>query len=198
MRKAKQESLRTETAQFNTATQYKDSVLEDPVYWYGHCKQAVASTIMQVTYGTSPPKWKYKDNVTKFHDFVDRVTRTAMPGAHYVEVAPWLRYLPRCIISPWKRMAGSFFAKHSEIFKGIYENTRTSLSQGTQSLSLTRAFIEDGAKYGPHSGGGLLACCRGVVRFPPQPLFLPPVEYKLIYSLLAPEAKPHSASSHGG
>ncbi len=100
MRKATQESLRTGTAQFNKATQYKDgvqlalSMLEDPVHWYGHCKQAVASTIMQVTYGKSPPKWKYKENVAKFHEFVDGVTRAAMPGAHYVEIAPWMRYLP--------------------------------------------------------------------------------------------------------
>ena len=171
MRKAKQESLRTETAQFNTATQYKDSVLEDPVYWYGHCKQAVASTIMQVTYGTSPPKWKYKDNVTKFHDFVDRVTRTAMPGAHYVEVAPWLRFLPRCIISPWKRMAGSFFAKHSKIFKGIYEDTRTSLSQRTQSLSLTRAFIKDCAKYGPTQEEAYWLVAAGLCVFLHNPFF---------------------------
>jgi len=100
MRKATQESLRLGTAQYNKATQYKDgvdmtvSMLTDPVHWYGHCKQAVASTIMQVTYGTSPPEWKYKENVIKFHEFVDGVTRAAMPGAHYVEVAPWMRYLP--------------------------------------------------------------------------------------------------------
>ncbi|KAM7218648.1 Cytochrome P450 [Rhypophila decipiens] len=153
MRKATQESLRLGAAQYNKATQYKDgvemavSMLTDPVHWYGHCKQAVASTIMQVTYGTSPPKWKYKENVIKFHEFVDGVTRAAMPGAHYVEVAPWMRYLP-VSISPWKRMTRDFFAKNSAIFKGIYEDTRTTLAQGDQSLSLTRAFIEDGAKYG--------------------------------------------------
>jgi hypothetical protein len=100
MRKATQESLRTGTAQFNNAAQYKDgvqlalSMLTDPVHWYAHCRQAVASTIMQVTYGKSPPMWKYTENVAKFHEFVDGVTRAAMPGAHYVEIAPWLKYIP--------------------------------------------------------------------------------------------------------
>lgn len=67
-------------------------------------------------------------------------------------------------------MTQVFFAKHSANFKGIYEDTRITLvcrrngipetntysyanteheqQQGDQSLSLTRAFIEDGAKYG--------------------------------------------------
>ena len=153
MRKATQESLRLGAAQYNKATQYRDgvemtvSMLTDSGHWYGHCKQAVASTIMQVTYGTSPPKWKYKQNVARFHEFVDGVTRAAMPGAHYVEIAPWMRHLPASI-SPWKRMTGEFFARHSAVFKGIFEDTRTTLAQGDQSLSLVRSFIEDGAKYG--------------------------------------------------
>lgn len=140
MRKATQESLRLGAAQYNKTTQYKDSVemavsmLTDSVHWYGHVKHAVASTIMQVTYGTSPPKWKYRENVIRFHEFVDGVTRAAMPGAHYVEVAPWMRHLPSGI-SPWKRMTREFFARHSAVFKGIFEDTRTSLVRTSTSLS---------------------------------------------------------------
>ncbi|KAK0670690.1 cytochrome P450 [Cercophora samala] len=146
MRKATQESLRTGTTQFNKAAQYRDSIqlaldmLRDPVNWYGHCKQAVASTIMQVTYGKSPPEWKYKENVANFHEFVDGITRAAMPGAHYVEIAPWMSLIPS--------RAQDFFVKHSKIFRSIYEDTRMSLDLGDHSLSLARTFIEDGDKHG--------------------------------------------------
>lgn len=101
MRKATEQSFRTGTAQYNKIIQFESArqlaveMLKDSNDWLGHVRQAVAATIIEVTYGKSPQYLKYRENVLKFQAFVDGITRAAMPGAHYVEMFPWMRYLPR-------------------------------------------------------------------------------------------------------
>jgi hypothetical protein len=103
MRKAAHEGLSKsivesfKTPQLTEAILLSSGLLAQPSTWDNHFRRTAASMIMSVTYDTPPIVSELNSSVKAVNDFVARLTRAALPGAHFVEFLPWMMYIPsRC------------------------------------------------------------------------------------------------------
>jgi hypothetical protein len=103
MRKAAHEGLSKsivesfKTPQLNEAILLSSGLIAQPSTWDNHFRRTAASMIMTVTYDTPPIVSELNSSVKAVNDFVARLTRAALPGAHFVEFLPWMMYIPsRC------------------------------------------------------------------------------------------------------
>jgi hypothetical protein len=100
MRKAAHEGLsRTivesfKTPQLNEAILLTIGLLTEPATWDNHLRRTAASMVMSVTYDTPPIVSERDPSVKAVNDFVARLTRAALPGAHFVEFLPWMMHIP--------------------------------------------------------------------------------------------------------
>ena len=85
--------------QFNEAVLLASGLLAQPATMDNHLRRVAASMIMSVTYDMSPIVSELDPGVKAVNDFIARLTRAALPGAHLVEFFPWMRYIP----SRWGR-----------------------------------------------------------------------------------------------
>jgi hypothetical protein len=101
MRKAAHESLSKsvlesfKTPQLNEAILLTTGLLAQPAMWDKHFRRTSASVVMSITYDTPPIASELDESVKAINDFVARMTRAALPGAHFVEFFPWMMYIPR-------------------------------------------------------------------------------------------------------
>jgi len=129
MRRAAHEGLHKGIAkdyfpiQQNEAIYLADGMLRDASSWDNHLRRAAASTIMSLTYDTPMIKDEKEPSVAYINDFVSRLTRAAFPGAHYVELFTWMKYLPSSI-APWKKYAEDWYRKDEVVFKSLYNDVR--------------------------------------------------------------------------
>ncbi|KAG6886565.1 hypothetical protein C0992_003370 [Termitomyces sp. T32_za158] len=85
--------------------------------------------------------------IRRINDFVERLVRAALPGAHFVEFFPWMRYLPTWV-AKWKKDALDSFRKDSTLFEGMYEDVKHRLSEGDKRPSFCSSLINGAEKYG--------------------------------------------------
>jgi hypothetical protein len=102
MRKAAHEGLSKsvvefEAPQLNEAVLLAKCLLTQPAMWDNHLRRSTASMIMSIAYGTPPITSEIDPSIKTANDFVERLARAALPGAHLVEFFPWMMYIPsRC------------------------------------------------------------------------------------------------------
>ena len=82
------------TPQYNEAVLLASGLLAQPATLDNHLRRVAASMIMSVTYDTPPIVSELDTGVKAVNDFVARLTRAALPGSHFVEFFPWMRYIP--------------------------------------------------------------------------------------------------------
>ena len=82
------------TPQLNEAILLTSGLLAQPSTWDNHLRRTAASMVMSVTYDTPPIISELDSSVKAVNDFVARLTRAALPGAHLVEFFPWMMYIP--------------------------------------------------------------------------------------------------------
>jgi hypothetical protein len=82
------------TVQFNEAVLLTCGLLAQPSTWDKHLRRTAASMIMSVTYDTPPIISELDSSVKAVNDFIARLGRAALPGAHFVEFFPWMMYIP--------------------------------------------------------------------------------------------------------
>jgi hypothetical protein len=107
MRKASHESLSTgksvesfKITQLNEAIRLASGLLTHPTSWDKHLRRTAASMVMSVIYDTPPITTELSPSVKAVNDFVARLCRAALPGAHFVEFFPWMMHIPsRCDLS---------------------------------------------------------------------------------------------------
>jgi hypothetical protein len=100
MRKASHECLSKSIVesfkpkQINEAIILTTGLLAQPATWDQHLRRTAASMVMSVLYDTEPIMSELDPSVKAINDFVARLTRAALPGAHFVEFFPWMMYIP--------------------------------------------------------------------------------------------------------
>ncbi|KAI0066946.1 cytochrome P450 [Artomyces pyxidatus] len=103
MRKASHEGLNRGVAEHFQSTQLYEAVLlalgmlAQPAAWDKHLRRTAASMVMSVTYDTPTIYSEDDPSVKDVNDFVARLTRAALPGAHLVEFFPWMMYIPSSV-----------------------------------------------------------------------------------------------------
>ncbi|KAH9020060.1 cytochrome P450 [Lactarius hengduanensis] len=135
------------TPQFNEAVILASALLDNPATMDNHLRRAAASMIMSVTYDTPPIVSELDPGIKAVNDFVARVLRAALPGAHFVEFLPWMRHIPSRF-AKWKRDAEYWYEKDSAMFESLFNSVREKMSKGIDRPSLVRTLIKDAEKYG--------------------------------------------------
>jgi len=98
MRKASHEGFnkavvhRYHPFQFRESVLLTSSLIAKPADWDNHLRRSAASSVMSVVYAT-PPVEENDPSVKNVNDHVNRLTRANLPGAHFVQFIPWLRYV---------------------------------------------------------------------------------------------------------
>lgn len=62
-------------------------------------------------------------SIARINNFVERLVRAAYPGAHFVEIFPWMRYLPSAV-AKWKKDALEWYSKDSIMFESMYRTVQ--------------------------------------------------------------------------
>ncbi|KAN0132228.1 Cytochrome P450 [Lactarius tabidus] len=135
------------TPQFNEAVLLASGLLAQPATLDNHLRRVAASMIMSVTYDTPPVVSELDSGVKAVNDFVARLTRAALPGSHFVEFFPWMRYIPSRF-AKWKRDAEYWYEKDSAMFESLFNGVREKQSKGLDRPSLVGTLIKDADKYG--------------------------------------------------
>ncbi|KAA1470676.1 cytochrome P450 [Dentipellis sp. KUC8613] len=153
MRKAAHEGLHKGVITIFLPTQYDEAlvltcgVLSHPQNWDAHLRRASASATMSLVYDTPPIESEDDPSVKSINDCVARLTCAAAPGAHLVELFPWMMHIPSRLAS-WKRVALEWFAHDSAIFEKLFRAVRDHHAAGVDRPSLAATFIEDSQRHG--------------------------------------------------
>lgn len=151
MRKATHEGFnkavvhRYHPVQFAEAILLTTGICAQPQQWDAHFRRSAASSIMSIVYGTPPVTSENDPSVKSVNDHVARLTRANIPGAHLVEVFPWMRYLPSSM-AKWKRDAEQWCKRDSKMFGNLFLSVRDRLVKGEARASLAATLIEDAGR----------------------------------------------------
>ena len=119
------------------------AILKTPDALDRHIQRSSASATMSILYDyptlESEHDEKFVENLTEIHAILDRISAAAAPGAHLVELFPWMIHIPERYISisfyrifnhlsGWnarfaklKRGAMEHFRQHSAFFNGLLD-----------------------------------------------------------------------------
>ena len=90
-------------------------ILSRPENWLNHLRRNAASSVMSMVYDHPPIASEDDVTVKNINDFVARLARAALPGAHFVEFFPWMLNIPsRCV--EYHSCASELFASELNIY----------------------------------------------------------------------------------
>ena len=116
------------------ATVLASSILNNPTALNQYFKRSSTSAIMSILYDYPTLEDEHDQTVTEINVFLDRMSASAAPGAHLVELLPWMIYIPeryahmpyimylKCLLKEnprfarWKREGLEHFRQHTAMF----------------------------------------------------------------------------------
>lgn len=152
MRKAAHEGLNKNIVNQYHPIQIKEAVLlandllAEPNRWVSHVRRTAASTIMSIVYD-KPPTSEQDPSIKRINDFAARLTRAAMPGAHFVESFPWMLRIPSKY-AKWKREAEGWYAKDSSMFESLFHSVKDRVAEGNNRPSFVATLIQGAGRHG--------------------------------------------------
>ncbi|KAK0498709.1 cytochrome P450 [Armillaria luteobubalina] len=152
MRKAAHEGLNKSIVNQYHPIQIKEAVLlaadllAEPSRWISHVRRTAASTIMSIVYD-KPPTSEQDPSIKQINDFATRLTRAAMPGAHFVESFPWMLRIPSKY-AKWKREAEGWYAKDSFMFESLFHSVKEQIAKGNNRPSFAATLVESAGRHG--------------------------------------------------
>ncbi|OCH87844.1 cytochrome P450 [Obba rivulosa] len=153
MRKAAHEGLNARVVwkyhslQTREALLLTQGMLENAESWDDQLRRASASMIMTIVYDWPVLKDVKDPLVTDVNDFVERLLKAAFPGAHLVEVFPWMKHLPSSI-AKWKRDAEEWFKRDSAMFEGLFNTVKERALNGDQRPSFSATLALEQERHG--------------------------------------------------
>ena len=116
-------------------------MLENPDALDKHIQRSSASATMSILYDYPTLENEQDKTLTGIYAFIDRMSAASTPGAHLVEVFPWMIHFPErygsisfivliCSsnhlerwnvrFAKWKREAMGHFRQHTTMFNGLF------------------------------------------------------------------------------
>ena len=113
------------------------SILENPKALEKHIERGAASATMTILYDYPTLENEHDRNLMEIHAFIDRMSAASVPGAHLVELIPWMIHIPErytfmlssvCLnrlsrwnsrFAKWKREGLEHFRQHTAMFSGL-------------------------------------------------------------------------------
>ncbi|KAF8904740.1 cytochrome P450 [Gymnopilus junonius] len=113
-------------------------MLKSPKTWADHLNRVTAGGILAAVYGWPPLSDKAELFIENIHAHVSRLTESAAPGAHLVEIIPVLKYAPLWM-AEWKREGMEWHQRETEIFEGLIKDVQDEMRLG----SLPQCFVSN-------------------------------------------------------
>ena len=113
------------------------SILDNPEDLYKYIDRSAASATMSILYDYPTLEDEHDKNIAEIHRFVNRMSRASAPGAHLVELFPWMMYIPERYVlvvstiylcgesrwdprfARWKREGLEHFGQHTTMFNRL-------------------------------------------------------------------------------
>jgi hypothetical protein len=129
---------------FKEAILLASAILKTPDALGGHFKRAAASAIMSILYDHPTLENEHDKAITEVHELVERLAAAAAPGAHLVELFPWMIHIPerqvfvsflesnhlmRCKhrFSRWKREVMGHSRQHTAMLNALLDTVRNDI-----------------------------------------------------------------------
>ncbi|KAI0265679.1 cytochrome P450 [Gloeopeniophorella convolvens] len=123
------------------------ALLETPQYLEKHIQRTSASATMSILYDYPTLDNENDGTLKKIHTFIDRMSRATAPGAHLVELFPWMLNIPR-IFAKWKRVALQHYEEHNALFEGLFSDVQDGISNGSERPSISASLIKNSDRNG--------------------------------------------------
>ncbi|VDB83464.1 unnamed protein product [Peniophora sp. CBMAI 1063] len=121
--------------------------LQNPAMWDKHLRCASASMMLCSVYAEPPVTSELDIRVSHINAFADRVTHACSPGAYWVDLLPWMRYIPRSL-APWKRIAQEHSKKDGKILRTLYDRVQIAVDEKSERTSICATLAHDMDRYG--------------------------------------------------
>ncbi|KAI0060310.1 cytochrome P450 [Artomyces pyxidatus] len=106
-----------------------------------HFRRTSASMIMSVVYGLPTIRSLDDVNLKNIDCHIERLANSATPGAHLVELLPWMKHVPSWM-AKWKREAEFWYRSDSHLFENLARRVHDELENGIDRSSLSAALIK--------------------------------------------------------
>jgi len=123
------------------------STLAAPDQWAKYIHRMAASVIMSVVYDSPMIESEEDETVTFFNNMASRLARAAAPGAHLVELMPFLVAVPSSF-AKWKREVEEWYAHDSAMLESLFKEVRDRVAKGEDRPSFAATLIHDEGRYG--------------------------------------------------
>jgi hypothetical protein len=86
------------------------NILSKPTDSDKQFRRTAASMIMSVVYDLPPVESDNDPNVSRVKEHMERLVASTTPGAHWVELFPWMKYIPKRSVSRSSDQTGAVFS----------------------------------------------------------------------------------------
>ena len=98
-------------------------LLRTPEGWNAHIGHIVASSMLAIIY-----RWSWVDPQTdsvvrQIFDLSHRIAYAAVPGNSFVDMFPWMIYMPEWM-AKWKRTGRAYFRKDTDMFVSLMNHVK--------------------------------------------------------------------------
>jgi len=104
------------------------------------------SIMLSINYNLPPAHSESDPLILEITDRTRHISHTLEPGAHLVELFPWLRYVPS-MFAEWKREAQRWFVESTSLFERLSNNVSNELATEIDKPSFAAALIKNQQKY---------------------------------------------------
>ncbi|KAI0292399.1 cytochrome P450 [Russula brevipes] len=126
------------------------ALLHTPEAREKHFQRSSASATMTILYDYPTIETENDKTLEEIHAFNDRGSEATVPGAHLVELLPWMLNIPDSL-AKWKREGKQYFQQHTALFEGLLNNVRHEIAKGSERPSVSATFIKNADRSGMSS-----------------------------------------------
>ncbi|KAH8992370.1 cytochrome P450 [Lactarius akahatsu] len=102
-----------------------------------HFQRAAASAIMSILYDYPTLETENDKNLKEILAYAERTSRATAPGAHLVELFPWMLYIPE----RWKYEGNRDFTQFNTLFESLFNRVLRALSEGSERPSISASLF---------------------------------------------------------
>jgi len=123
------------------------TILNDPGALDKHIERSTASATLSILYDYPTLENEQDETLTGIHTFLNRMSAASAPGAHLVELFPWMIYIPERF-AKWKREGMEHFQEHTAMFNGLLNSVFHNIATGSERLSVSASLIKNSDRSG--------------------------------------------------
>ncbi|KAH9040501.1 cytochrome P450 [Lactarius pseudohatsudake] len=114
------------------------ALLANPGALEKHFQCAAASATMSILYDYPTLESENDKNLKEILAYTKRTSRATAPGAHFVELFPWMLHIPE----RWKYEGNRDFTRFNNLFESLFNRVLSALSEGSERPSICASLFK--------------------------------------------------------